>query len=234
MKRFFSIIHFLALALLILAPTARADDVPPKPTTPAPQGAVKPLKVTDGTISFLMDAPIERIKGDGKIVGGDIYFDGKDFKSIKGTVLVDVSTFRTFTFDDAEKNAAQTEHMHNWMEVGNAVDAAKREQLKTATLTFDGAQSATLSPKGSTILKLDANLTLHGITKKVPLTLAVTQHGSGYTVTTDTPFLITLADHDIKPRDLAGQILQKGLEALGQKVAKDAQVSVSAELQPAP
>lgn len=217
------ILSLLVVCFLFLTSLAHADDVP------APTSG-KNFKTIDGEISFLMDAPIEKIKGSGKIIGGDVTFDGTDFKTVKGTVQVDLTTFKTATFDDAGKNSAQTEHMLNWMEVG--AGGAKRDQFKTATLKFQGANHVAAAPKGGSILQLDGELSLHGISKKVAIELHVNPKDGGFVAQTTKPFMIGLADYDIRPRDLAGQLLQKGLEALGQKVAKDAQVSVNLTLKP--
>jgi hypothetical protein len=46
------------------------------------------------------------------------------------------------------------------------------------------------------------------------------------TVKTTKPFAAGLAEHDVHPRDSFGVLAQKGLDALGEKVAKEAQVSV--------
>jgi polyisoprenoid-binding protein YceI len=188
------------------------------------------LTSASGKITFLMDAPVEKIKGEGTLISSKLTFNTENLATLTGTLKVDVSSFKTSTFDDAGKNATQTEHMLNWFEIGPDVAQAKRNDFKTATLTIKTVTSAKPS-ETSTLLDVDATLTLHGITKDVKVAVSVMPEGKTWKVKTLKPFLVKLADFEVKPRDLAGQLLQKGLEALGQKVASEAQVSVDATIQ---
>ncbi len=217
---------FLFLALLI--PTLASADVAPPPVLPTENEVT--LTSASGRVSFLMEAPIEKIKGEGNIVSSRLTFNTKDLTTLTGTLKVDVSSFKTSTFDDAGKNTAQTEHMINWFEIGPDVPQAKRNDFKIATLAIKAVTSAKPS-ETSTLLDVDATLTLHGITKDVKVAVSVTPEGKTWKVKATKPFMVKLVDFDVKPRDLAGQLLQKGLEALGQKVASEAQVSVDATIQ---
>src|SRR5262249_4528238 len=93
--------------------------------TPAPRGENRhPLLAGKG--SFLIDAPLEKIKGSSDEVRGHVDVNPKDLTKTTGEILVRLSTLRTATFDDADKNVAQTEHARNWMEVGNDATASTR------------------------------------------------------------------------------------------------------------
>lgn len=206
----------LFMALLILPTLAQAKDLTVKPGS---------------SISFTMDAPLEKIKGEAKTVSGEITVDEADLKTVKGHINVDVTGIKLSTFEDAEKNTTQTEHMLNWMEVGESVDAATKEKFKTAKLEITGAKSVTKKSDSESIIMADATLTLHGIAKPVALELSVQKTGTGYLVLSNKAFPISLESHDVRPRDLAGKILAKVSETLGQKVAKEAQVNVVVQLQ---
>ena len=188
------------------------------------------LNVKSGSMNFLMGAPLEDIKGKTDAFSGKVTVDEKDLKSIKGEVDIDITKIVIYTFDDAEKNKTQNEHMLNWFEVGSDVDAATKDKFKTARLQINGAKSVEKKSDES-LLQLDGSLTLHGITKIIPMELTVIQQNGIYQVKTAKPFSVGLVEHDIKPRDIAGKILQKTLEALGEKVAKYAQVSVDVQFE---
>lgn len=205
---------FILLALLLITPAVQARD----------------LKVKDTKLSFVMDAPLEKIKGATTSGDGTITIDEADLKGVKGALVIDLSQIKLNTFADEGKNATQTGHMLNWFEIGEDVDAATKEKFRKATLAINGAKLA-IKKDSQTHLMLEGDLTLHGITKKLVIDLLVSKTDTGYAVKTAIPFNVNLEDYDIRPRDLAGKILTKTLEALGQKVAKDAMVSVDMTLE---
>lgn len=191
----------------------------------------KDLTIKKGSMDFVMDAPLEKIKGGTPSLSGKISVDEADLKTVKGHFDIDVTSIKLNTFDDAEKNTTQTEHMLNWMEVGESVDAATKEKFKIAGLEINGAKAITKKSDSESTVTVDAALTLHGITKNITIELNVKKTGAGYLVKSEKPFLISLEGHDVRPRDLAGKLLVKVSETLGQKVAKEAQVNVAIELE---
>lgn len=203
------------IALLIIPALAHAKD----------------LTVKKGSMDFVMDAPLEKIKGGTSSLSGKISVDEADLKIVKGHFDIDVTSIKLNTFDDAEKNTTQTGHMLNWMEVGESIDAVTKEKFKMAKLEINGAKSVTKKSDLESIIIADAILTLHGITKTIPVELSVQKTGTGYLVLSNKPFLISLEGHDVRPRDLAGKLLAKISETLGQKVAKEAQVNVVVQLE---
>jgi polyisoprenoid-binding protein YceI len=190
----------------------------------------KDLTVKSGTMNFTMIAPVETIKGKTSAFSGNLTV-GDDLKTVKGEVNIDISKITTYTFKEADKNKTQNEHMLNWFEIGDDVKEDMRNKYKTAKLVINGAKSVKKKSATSNELLLDADLTVHGITKKVSLSMLVEKNGEGFKVKTLKPFDVGLVEYDIRPRDLAGKILQKTLEALGHKVAKYAKVDVILEVE---
>lgn len=191
----------------------------------------KELKVKDGEMNFVMDAPIEMIKGKTNAVSGSIHIDGDNLKSASGSIEIDLSKIKTFTFQDAEKNETQNEHLWNWLEISDGVKPALQNKYKKATLSIHGAKKVTKTSDTQSTLVFEGDLTVHGITKKVPVILSIEKTERGHVAKTVQPILLGLSDHDIRPRDFKGRLLQKTLETLSDKVAQQAQVSVSVRLQ---
>jgi hypothetical protein len=202
---------------------------------PTVQAAAVDLKVKNFSMSFLMDAPVEKIKGSSSFANGVISVDASSLQDVKGTINVDLSQIKLHTFADETKNTSQTEHMYNWFEIGGQVDKKLREKFLQAELKIDGAVvNALPASDGKTAdynVKAETSFALHGITKKIPVELNVTKTTTGYKVKSAKPMLISLADFDVKPRDVAGKLMQMTLESLGQKVAKEAQVTLEMTLE---
>ncbi len=81
------------------------------------------------------------------------------------------------------------------------------------------------------MLKVTGDFLLHGHKNEKSAEVEATFKFDGdkpvsVAVRTVKPFAIGLAEYDVKPRDTVGKLLQKGLDALAPKVAKDAEVSL--------
>jgi hypothetical protein len=213
----------------------------------------------DGKTSIDMPAPKERIKADTTAAKGQLDVDPANLVATRGDVLIDLDTLKTHTFDDAEKNATQTEHAHTWLQVDSMVkDTASRERNRWVHFAIRSvdALSATDVTKvvptreGSDDVRT-VTLTAHGdlevhslpskAQKDVPLEVRmhVPAGASPDTkptlidIKSKTPFQIVLADHDVKPRDGEGILAQRAFGLLGTKVADVANVSLDLEAKPA-
>src|SRR5262249_9469816 len=143
---------------------------------------------------------------------------------------------RTETFDDAEKNKSQTEHTKNWLEIGSDVEAKRREENRWARFTIKSIDE-TSSPKAAggtpVTVKASGDMWIHGVTSAKHVVVTVTFSGRPEAptlarVVTAEPFFISLKEHDIKPRDLAGKFLAGALEKIGGKI--DDSVAISLDL----
>lgn len=217
----------------------RAEPPPaPSASAPVPSGAVRFAVESKGTATFLIDAPLEKIKGRWTKFRGSIDLDAKDLAKSHGDVDLDLDDLKTETFGDKDKDTAQTEHAHNWLEIG--ADAKDRDKNQWARFTFKSLESVTpLSladapeQNGSRSIKVVAHgdMWLHGVTspKTVKLTVSVSGPPGAPTavkITTDEPIRVSLKEHDVKPRDVAGKFLNGALEKVGKKIDDTVQISL--------
>jgi YceI-like domain len=213
---------------------------PPAPTSsPASPAASKFTVAEKGTASFLIDAPLEKIKGRSGRLRGEINVDPSDLTATRGEVDVDLMDLATETFDDKSQNASQTGHAHNWLEIGDDVDAKHREENRFARFTIqnvgdvssrltdapekDGARTLTLTARG--------DLWVHGVSSPKTVKLVAAFQGppaapTALHITTATPLVLSLKEHDIKPRDVAGKFLNGALEKVGKKIDDSVQISL--------
>lgn len=197
------------------------------------------LPVSKGKSTFLIDAPKEKIKGQAEDVKGSISLDPADLSKTQGEVHFKLTTLSTTTFGKPKDDAAQSEHARNWMQVGpesKAEDRAKYEWATFKVLSVEAAPSKLADVKeegGARTIKgkVTGDFTLHGVTSKKTIPFTATVRGpadkpTGVTLKTDTPFDVSMKEHDIKPRDAVGSFLNGALEKIGQKIDDRIQVSL--------
>jgi len=237
-----------------LAPTASAL-APAKPAT----AAAKKLTVDKASskVDFMMEAPQEKIHG--KLPGsaeGELNVDPTDLTKTTGLVFLDLTGLELVQdvadesgkFTGEKKSDLQNEHARAWLEIGP--DAPEADRKKNAHVEFSitkvemvagGAKDVTKLPGAERKVTFLASgeLLLHG--RKAPKTVEMeaTFAFAGDKLTqvalkTTKPFVVGLAEHDVKPREGFGKLAQKTLELLSPKVAKDAMVSVELTARPAP
>ncbi len=217
----------------------------------APTHGVTRYAVSEqGNAGFVIDAPLEKIKGHASKLRGSIDLDPDALAASSGEIDVDLSTLVTETFGDPAKDTAQTGHAQNWMELG--ADSPNREADRWARFTFAkasvaGATASRLSDVPVTDgarkfqLTVTGNLWLHGVTSpKVVVLSVVARPGAtadappaSLHVETAEPMTVSLKEHDVKPRDVAGKFLAGSLEKVGDKITDSAKVSVALDAAPA-
>ena len=251
-----------ALSLLTLALFSVACDKKDTPVTPdpkpaaaatsaapaaapakveAPAAGMKRLTVATGKASFLIDAPLEKIKGETGDAKGTIDLDVTDLTKSKGEVSFRLSTLKTATFGDKSKDESQTEHALNWMEVGKESAADKRAKFEWATFALKSVTTA--APKLADVkeeggarafdAKLTGTFTLHGIASEKTLSVKVVVKGPAdapteIAVTSAQPLEVSLKEHGIMPRDGVGSFLQGALEKIGKKIDDKVQLTLAA------
>jgi polyisoprenoid-binding protein YceI len=223
-----------AAAAVSVAPKAVA-----KESTPA-EGATR-FMLYMGKGTFKIDAPLEKIKGGSSDLRGTIDVDPKNLSKTHGDIMVRLSTLKTNTFGETDKDAAQTEHARNWMEVGyeSPADARMKYEWATLTVTSVDATPASLADTREeggvrkVKAKVSGDLSVHGITSKKSVPVTVTFKGPAeapteMTIVTDEPMPVSLKEHDVKPRDGIGSFLNGALERIGKKIDDKVQVSFEA------
>jgi polyisoprenoid-binding protein YceI len=238
-----------AVPLLTLAACSKdepsaARTAPPTVASVAPGAAVaagqRRFEVAAGTASFLIDAPLEKIKGRSTKVRGNLEVDPADIKTGKGQIELDLDDLKTETFGDAEKDTAQTGHAKNWFEIGSDVEAKRREEnrwVRFSIKAIDDANPTKLATaeakdgKRTVLVQATGDLWLHGVSSSKKVNVALTLEGppeapTSIRVVTTQPLKISLKEHDVKPRDLAGKFLSGALEKIGQKIDDTVQVTL--------
>jgi hypothetical protein len=223
--------------------TIAAASAGPRESPPA-AGATR-FAVVTGKGAFLIDAPLEKIKGSSDELRGHLDVNLKEIGKSTGDIMVRLSTLRTNTFQDNDKNVAQTGHARNWMEVGNDSPAEARMKYEWADFVvtaIDATPSALSDAKdegGSRTIKakVSGDLTLHGVTSKKTVPVTVTFKGTADSPTeldlkTDQPMPVSMKEQGVMPRDTLGGILNGALDRIGKKIDDIVQVSFDAVAKP--
>lgn len=224
-------------------------------TAPASAMVVKYKLQTDGKTAIDMPAPNEHIKAETTATDGSFDVDLTNITNTRGTVKADLTTLTTKTFDDPSKNSAQTEHAHNWLEVGTlvtqdvrdankyivyairSIDGASANDVTKVAPTKDGGEdirTVTLTSHGEVLLhghKANKDATLE-VKFHYPAGAPADSHPTKIDFTTKAPFHIVLAEHDVKPRDNFGKLATQSFNLLGTKVADTADVSFTLSATP--
>ena len=157
----------------------------------------------------------------------------------RGNRISNLMDLVTETFDDAGKNSTQTGHAHNWMEIGDDVEPERREENRFARFTVrtidDVSSKVADAPEknGERMVTVTArgDLWLHGVSTPKTIKLGAAFQGppsapTGLHIVTAEPLKLSLKEHDIKPRDLAGKFLNGALEKVGKKIDDEVQISL--------
>ncbi len=228
------------------------------PSVVAPSAMSKKFTIDPaGRSTVDMPAPKERIKGDTSAAAGTLDVDFANLANSRGEVKVDLSTFSTHTFGDAQ-DQKQTLHARCWLEVADCEDGKLGDDVKAANRyavfairTIDNASATNLASVAPTkdgafdvrtvTLTAHGELLIHGhkVDRDAELEVAF-RSASGEAATAPTslrvstkkPLRVVLAEHDVKPRDNLGKLVKGALTILGTKVAETADISF--ELQATP
>ncbi|MEO8798802.1 MAG: hypothetical protein ABI551_13020 [Polyangiaceae bacterium] len=225
-------------------------------SAPPPSAMIVKYKLqSDGKTSIDMPAPNEHIKAQTTASDGTIDVDLKNVTNTRGEVKIDLTTLKTDTFDDASKNTSQTDHAHNWLEIGTLVTpevVTANKFVVYAIRSIDGASANDLTSIAPTkengedirtvTLTAHGDVLLHGRKSEKDASLEVKLHyPSGAAadskptkidVSTKQPFHIALAEHDVKPRDNFGKLATASFNLLGTKVATTADVTFTLSATP--
>lgn len=245
---------FVACALVGLA-ACKNDKIAPiaeQAPPPASASASAPLAVgeasyvvrAEGKVSVGIDAPLEKFKGETRKLGGFFRVQPKKLDASTGTITASLLEFKTMTFDDKDKNETQTEHALNWFEVGDDVKAKRPKDFdnyKNVLFQIDTIESVTPSTDLTQVpekdgvrtvtMKAKGTVWVHSRPAQKTVVVELAFKGSPTMPTevsfkTKEPVHVSLAAHDVKPRDTAGKFLDGTLSVIGKKLDDDAQVHV--------
>jgi|HubBroStandDraft_6_1064221.scaffolds.fasta_scaffold288873_1 hypothetical protein len=195
----------------------------------------------------------EHIKGDTSAAAGALDITPTDLGQSRGAVRVDLATFETKTFGD-DHDATQTKHARTWLEaeVGDKINEDMR-WAEFAIRSIDNLSAKDLTKVPPVNLGQDdlrtVSMTVHGELlvhgHKVPkdgLVDVSFHYAAGASaesrplrveIKTKQPMPVVLKEHDVGPRDPAGQVLSWTTNLIA-KVADTADVSVDIQATPAP
>ncbi len=239
-----------AIAVFLAACGPASVRPPPAPPpiqvapAPPPSEPSEPI-VNANRIDFVLRAPIEQQRGE--LVGaidGAIYLEPEDLTKAYGRFAIDLARLdlrrrrvgEDGSLEPEQRNETQNEHARQWLEIADGTPPELREKNRRAELVFhaaslpEGPPPAEGNPRRVPVA-IDAELLLHGHKSALRLDLAlelffVDGHLHGIHARSRSPAAVSLAEHGIAPRDAAGKLIDKALEALAPKVAAAAEVSI--------
>jgi hypothetical protein len=187
----------------------------------------------------------ERIRGDTSAAEGTLDVDGDDLTKSRGTARVDLMTFTTNTFGNDE-DKTQTKHARTWLEVqvGGRTNEAMR-WAGFAIRSIDGIAETNLARVPSVreggedlrrvAMTVHGDLLVHGHAAPKDGAVDVVFHYPAgappaskpvrVEIDSTSPFRVVLKEHDVRPRDPAGLILEWTAKLVA-KVADTADVTV--------
>jgi hypothetical protein len=195
----------------------------------------------------------EHIKGDTTAAAGTLDVVPRDLAQSRGLVRVDLSTFSTSTFGNDDDHA-QTRHARTWLEVevGDKISEEMRwaelairsiDNLSATDLTKVAATKEGQDDVRTVSMIVHGDLLVHGrkVYKDdvVDVSFRYPAGGRGDSkperieIKSKQPLQVVLREHDVRPRDPAGQVLAWTTKLLA-KVAETADVTVDVSATPLP
>lgn len=235
-----------------LAPTSAA-------LSAAPQAATAQALAVDSatsSLSFLMDSPLEKIDGEApQSLSGELFVDPSDVTKSTALVRADLKKLTLYqqkrgddkaAYGQRTKSDLQNEHARGWLQLDvmeGEVSAAQAEENRFAEIKISKVENASATDvtkltgaERRVTANVSGDFRLHGrkATKSAKVELTFKFDGdklTGVDVKTLEPFLVSLEEFEVHPRDAAGKIVKSLSDALASnlkgKVAKDAPVNVS-------
>jgi hypothetical protein len=192
----------------------------------------------------------EHIKGDTTAAAGTLDVIPRDLAQSRGLVRVDLSTFSTNTFGN-EDDHTQTRHARTWLEaeVGDKINEEMRwavrsiDNLSATDLTMVAAVKNGLDDMRSVSMTVHGDLLVHGrkvdkddmveVSFRYPAGAPADSKPERIEIKSKQPLQVVLKEHDVRPRDPAGQVLAWTTKLLA-KVAETADVTVDVSATPLP
>jgi hypothetical protein len=189
----------------------------------------------------------EHIKADTNGAAGKLDVDLTNVVNTRGEVKVDLTTLATHTFND-DHDTSQTNHAHNWLEVGDVASAETKKanqyavfaiQSITALGAADVSKVKPTQENGEDIrtvtMTAHGDFLLHGHKTKMDVPVEARFHYPAgapadakpprVDIKTTAPMKVTLKDYDVRPRDNFGKIAEWTTNLVA-KVAETADVSL--------
>jgi hypothetical protein len=250
----FALAAGLAVATQPLACRKKGDEVKlaPAATSLAPStseagagGTWRYAVAPSGSVHVDLPGLKEHITGEATTLDGAIEIVPTDLAQSRGQVRVDLSTFSTTTFG-TDKDALQTKHARTWLEVqvGDELNEDMRyaefairsvDGLSASDVTHVAPTHEGLDDVRAVTLTVNGDLLIHGhrvpkddvvdVVFYYPAGAPADSKPTRLQITSKAPMRVVLKEHDVRPRDPAGQILS-WTTSLISKVAETADVTI--------
>jgi hypothetical protein len=241
-----------------LAPTASALEAA-MPVVPTAQAFV--VDPGSSSFTFLMDSALEKIDGDApKSVSGELFVDPSDIGKSTALVKADLKLLTLYqqkrgddkaAYGERAKSDLQNEHARGWLQLDAKEGEVTPDQAEMnrwaelKILKLENPSATDVTKLSGAERKVTATATgdfrLHGrkATKSAKVELTFKYAGDkleSLDVKTLEPFVVSLEEFEVHPRDAAGKLVKSLTDALSSnlkgKVAKDAPVVVSFTAKP--
>jgi polyisoprenoid-binding protein YceI len=219
------------------APLASAGPTP----SASPSGASIRYRIERAEIR--LELPARRAKPRGAIatVSGTIDLDPAQLEKTRARLEADLLSL-SFENQDGEADAARLARALTWLELNPEREADARPAERYAVLEITALERSEPPidgvPTGRANVTAHAELTLHRFRVPVTLELEVKleQSDAGSTdilsIRTLRPLVVSLAAHDILPRDARGNVLSDELASAFTEVGREARVSAKLVARP--
>jgi hypothetical protein len=234
-----------------LAPTASALASAEKPSESASELAID---TTGSKVTFLMNAPIEKITGEADdAISGQIFVDLEDMKKTTALVKMDLDKLVLYQqqrdddkadFGEKKKNDRQNEHARTWLGISNDSPEDMRKANRYAEYKIDKVIEVSApditkltGPERKVTATVEGDFRLHQRKNRKQAKIEATFKFDGdklqsVSLKTAEPLNLGLEEYDVRPRDALGSLLKKTLSDLGQKVAKEVPVEIQLTAKP--
>jgi hypothetical protein len=259
MHRTFSLVTLLVVAAAGCGKKADSADLAPAASalaasTPAAAAgawhyAIDPNSTTHVELPGLK----EHIKGDTTAAAGTLDVVPGDLAQSRGLVRIDLATFSTSTFGNGD-DATQTKHARTWLEV--QVGDKTNDEMRWAELAIraiDGLSATDVTKVApvrdgqddvrTVAMTVHGELLVHGhkvskdggvdVAFRYPAGAPADAKPARIDIKSKQPMQVVLKEHDVRPRDPAGQVLEWTTKLLA-KVAETADVTVNLSATPSP
>lgn len=202
----------------------------------SPSEAGKPMRYTLVHALVELELPAKRGKPRGKLgrVEGSIDLDPTHLEKSRARLTVDLLSLSLGSGN--EEDSALLARAFDWLEIGSERSSGDRARDRYAILNITSLEPSGPPPeesgkRRSARVTAHGDLTLHHFRVPVAVELEVELRpveGGGpdmLLIRTRRPLVVSLAAHDILPRDPRGNLLPNQLSTLGTEVGRDARVS---------
>lgn len=212
------------------------------------------VETSGSALSFQMDAELEKISGRApNSLQGEVFVDFTDLEKTSGLVKVDLDKLTLSQrrrgaegeeFGEEKTNEKQNKDARTWLQITEDGPAEERAKNRYAEFKIEKVEAvsnkdvlAMSGPERNVTATVKGDFRLHQrvVKKTVTLKLSFAFDGdrpNSMTVKTAQPFDVGLEEHDVRPRKAFAVLADKGLDALGAKVAKVAQVNLEFSAKP--